>query len=100
LGSTRLVTKGDATVDKTYDYLPFGELIGASYPSVPSGPGQKFTGQEHGVMYRSSLGRGVNVAVFDPSLARVVNRFMFDMSSIQFSFSAIPTPPKKPTRKQ
>jgi RHS repeat-associated protein len=46
LGSTRLVTKGDGTVDKTYDYLPFGEQIGASYPSAPSGPSQKFTGQE------------------------------------------------------
>jgi RHS repeat-associated protein len=46
LGSTRLVTKADGTVDKTYDYLPFGEQIGASYPSAPSGPSQKFTGQE------------------------------------------------------
>ena len=46
LGSTRLVTKSDGTVDRSYDYLPFGELIGASYPSAPSGPSQKFTGQE------------------------------------------------------
>jgi RHS repeat-associated protein len=46
LGSTRLATKGDGIVDTTYDYLPFGEQIGASYPSAPSGPSQKFTGQE------------------------------------------------------
>ncbi len=46
LGSTRLVTKVDGTIDRTYDYLPFGEEIGASYPSAPSGPSQKFTGQE------------------------------------------------------
>ncbi len=46
LGSTRLVTKMDGTIDRTYDYLPFGEEIGASYPSAPSGPSQKFTSKE------------------------------------------------------
>jgi RHS repeat-associated protein len=29
LGSTRLVTKGDGTVKARYDYLPFGEEVGA-----------------------------------------------------------------------
>ena len=40
------MTKADGTVDRTYDYLPFGQEIGATYPSAPSGPSQKFTGQE------------------------------------------------------
>ena len=53
-----------------------------------------------GIMYRSTLGQGVNVAVFDPALARVVSRFMFDVSSVQFGFSPIPTPPEKPKRKR
>ncbi len=33
LGSTRIVIKADANVDKTYDYLPFGEEIGGLYPA-------------------------------------------------------------------
>jgi len=53
-----------------------------------------------GIMYRSRLGRGVNVAVFDPTSARVVNRFLFDVSTVQFGFSQVPTPPKKLTRKR
>ncbi len=43
LGSTRLVTKVDGSVDQTFDYLPFGEEIGGT---SSTGPSQRFTGQE------------------------------------------------------
>ena len=62
LGSTRLATKGNAatgaSVAQNYDYLPFGEEIGAGtagrdstfsagvYPSAANGPSQRFTGKE------------------------------------------------------
>ena len=51
LGSTRLITKQDGTVDQRIDYLPFGETIpgGANFgnrPSPPTGPRQKFTGKD------------------------------------------------------
>ena len=48
-----------------------------------------------GVVYKSALGRGVNVALFDAMLAGVAERFMFKVSSVQFSFEAISTPPNK-----
>jgi RES domain-containing protein len=88
-GINRAFSEPVSPSDKVADYAPTQVLAEA------------FRGSGYdGVMYRSALGRGVNVAVFDPSLARVVNRFMFDVSSVQFSFSPIPTPPKKPTRKR
>jgi RES domain-containing protein len=48
-----------------------------------------------GIVYRSALGRGRNIALFDPAHARIVSRFMFDVSSVRFGFSQIPTPPKR-----
>jgi RES domain len=48
-----------------------------------------------GIVYKSALGRSMNVALFDAMLAGVVKRFMFKVSSVQFSFEAIPTPPNK-----
>jgi len=45
-----------------------------------------------GVAYRSTLGQGVNIAVFDPALARVIRRMLFDVTSIQFGFSHISVP--------
>lgn len=59
LGSTRLVTKADGTVDKNYDYLPFGEEIASGtagrdatfpassqYPHSPTGQSLEFTSKE------------------------------------------------------
>jgi RHS repeat-associated protein len=58
LGSTRLTTTSAGAVERNYDYLPFGEEIGAgwagrsgsfsagTYPSTPSGVQHKFTGKE------------------------------------------------------
>jgi YD repeat-containing protein len=49
LGSTRLVARADGTVDKTYDYLPFGEELGGFYPGDADTRGRqamKFTGKE------------------------------------------------------
>lgn len=49
LGSTRLITKQDGSVDKTYDYLPFGEEYSTTSPIYPQlgGPNSiKFTSKE------------------------------------------------------
>jgi len=58
LGSTRLVTTSAGALDKSYDYVPFGEEIrsgyagrgstfpASSYPTSPTGTSLKFTGQE------------------------------------------------------
>ncbi len=54
LGSTRVVTKNDGTVKARYDYLPFGEEIGAGVGSRTAAMGfsasdstrQKFTSKE------------------------------------------------------
>jgi RHS repeat-associated protein len=58
LGSTRLIAKSDGTVDKSYDYLPFGQEILSGtdgrdstfptllYPHVPGGQSLEFTGKE------------------------------------------------------
>jgi RHS repeat-associated protein len=49
LGSTRLITNADGSVDKTYDYLPFGEEYSPTSPIYPQlgGPNSiKFTGKE------------------------------------------------------
>jgi RHS repeat-associated protein len=54
LGSTRVVTKGDGSVKARYDYLPFGEELGAGISSRSAGMGysaadstaQKFTSKE------------------------------------------------------
>ena len=51
-----------------------------------------------GVMYRSTLGRGMNVALFNPALAQVFRRSIFSVSSVHFEFFAIPTPPRKSRR--
>jgi RES domain-containing protein len=57
-------------------------------------------GRYDGIVYRSTLGRGVNVAVFDPASARVISRFLFEVSTVQFGFSPVPTPVKKSKRKR
>jgi RHS repeat-associated protein len=61
LGSTRLMTTSAGAVERNYDYLPFGEEIGAgwagrsgsfspgTYPSTPSGVQHKFTGKERDI---------------------------------------------------
>jgi RHS repeat-associated protein len=54
LGSTRVVTKSDGTVKARYDYLPFGEELGATIGqrttgmgySLPDSTKQKFTQKE------------------------------------------------------
>ena len=49
LGSTRLITKQDGSVDRTYDYLPFGEEYSPVSPIYPQlgGPNSiKFTSKE------------------------------------------------------
>lgn len=51
-----------------------------------------------GVMYRSTLGRGVNIAIFDTAVARVDRRMLFDVSSVQFGFSPLPSSPRRTNR--
>ncbi len=58
LGSTRIVTTSTAALDKSYDYLPFGEEIRSTYagrgstfpaspyPTTPTGTSLKFTSTE------------------------------------------------------
>jgi RHS repeat-associated protein len=44
LGSTRLMANANGTQTKAYDYLPFGEEIGAFYPTTGGALDTKFTG--------------------------------------------------------
>ena len=48
-----------------------------------------------GVVYRSVFGKGLNVAVFSPQLAKLVTRLICETSSVQFSFSRVPFPVKQ-----
>jgi len=45
-----------------------------------------------GILYRSSLGRGFNVVLFDVSLADIVNCFLYEATNISFEFKEIANP--------
>jgi RHS repeat-associated protein len=88
LGSTRIVTLQDKSVEARHDYLPFGEEIGSVIGSRSGGAGyggtdglnQKFTSKEHdgeseldyfGARYYSSAqGRFSSVDPLDPVIGR------------------------------
>jgi len=88
LGSTRLVTKADGSVKARYDYLPFGEELGAGVGQRTVGMGysasdttrQKFTSKERdnesgldyfiNRYYSSAQGRFTSVDPFDPILGK------------------------------
>lgn len=88
LGSMRVVTKSDGTVKARYDYLPFGEELGAGIGQRTQAMGyssgdltrQKFTSKERdnesgldyfGARYYSAAqGRFTSVDLFDPVLGK------------------------------
>lgn len=45
-----------------------------------------------GVAYRSSLGEGHNIALFDIRAAEIINCFLFEVGAIKFDFSEIASP--------
>jgi hypothetical protein len=45
-----------------------------------------------GIVYRSSLGSGHNVALFDLDAAELINRFLFEVKDIKFAFSEAANP--------
>ncbi|MFY9607890.1 MAG: RHS repeat-associated core domain-containing protein [Blastocatellia bacterium] len=103
LGSTRVVTKADGTVKARYDYLPFGEELGATIGQRTTGMGysladstkQKFTQKERDIesgldyfgerYYSSAQGRfttcdplGMTIRPSDP---QTMNRFVFVLNN-------------------
>jgi RHS repeat-associated protein len=88
LGSTRVVTAQNGTVKARYDYLPFGEALGAGLGGRTTGVGydaqiglrQKFTSKERDAesgldyflarYYSSPLGRFASVDPYSPNMDR------------------------------
>ncbi len=45
-----------------------------------------------GIVYKSSLGKGLNIALFDPSLAKLVKCSLFKVGKIDYSFKEAANP--------
>jgi hypothetical protein len=69
------------TGDRTADYAPT-QVISDMF---------KASGFD-GIVYRSALGEGHNVALFDLEAAEMVNGSLFEVNDIKFSFSEAATP--------
>lgn len=51
-----------------------------------------------GIVYRSSLGKGLNVAIFDCAVAKVGERYLCHVESLEYSFSNPIKTPKRTKR--
>jgi hypothetical protein len=43
-----------------------------------------------GVAYQSGLERGINVALFDPTAAKLMHRFVYTLKKLQYHFEGVP----------
>lgn len=67
--------------ESTVDYIPTQVLAEAI----------KCEGYD-GIVYKSSLGKGLNIALFNPSLAKLVKCFLFEVRKIDYSFEEAANP--------
>jgi len=45
-----------------------------------------------GIMYRSAVGKGLNVVLFDLATAEIVNCFLYEAAELSFNFGEIANP--------